>query len=198
MSDGFLPTACQETKPRQTSSVHRPAQVEVLHLNKRLVPAPLGLHWPVSSSRAAAQRRARSLRCSGSPRCAGWHWGVLGSGFGVLPPLRCPQLWTLGGCLCCVGCVSKPPSRPRNNHNLLLCVFLAQKRLIHSLKQINYFCYLEKKKKRNPVELVGLSFSCVYNAVKQMHSEPEQKSLHGKRSCGLQHLPGTSAAGFAI
>lgn len=60
-------------------------------------------------------------------------------------PLCCPQLRTPGGCLRRLGCEGKHPSRPRNSHNLLLCAFLAQKRLIHSLKQINYFCYLKKK-----------------------------------------------------
>lgn len=190
MSNGFLPTACQETKPWQTSSFHRLAQIEVLHSPPRTVGFALAHLFqpcccPTPSSLPPLQRvpQVRGVAPGGS--------GVRLWGFAP------PQLWTLGGCLCCVGCVSKPPSRSRNNHNLLLCVFLAQKRLIHSLKQINYFCYL-KKEKRNPLELVGLSFSCVYNAVKQTRSEPEQKSLHGKRGCGLRHLPGTSAVGFAI
>lgn len=106
--------------------------------------------------------------------------GFWGAALGFCPPLS-SQLCTLGGC---ISCVSKPPSCPRNSHNLL-CVFLAQKRLIHSLKQINYFCYLEKKRKKkiNPLELVGLTFNWVHNAVKQICSEPEQRSSHGVRSC---------------
>lgn len=72
--------------------------------------------------------------------------GLWGAAVGFFPPLS-PQLYILGGC---ISCVSKPPSCPRNSHNLL-CVFLAQKRLIHSLKQINYFCYLEKKKKKREI-----------------------------------------------
>lgn len=104
------------------------------------------------------------------------------------------------GCLCCISWVSKPPSCPRNSHNLL-CVFLAQKRLIHSLKQINYFCYLEKKKKKkeiNPLELVGLTFNCVHDAVKQICSEPQQKGSHRVRNWGLQYSPAMSAVGSAI
>lgn len=98
--------------------------------------------------------------------------GFWGAALGFCPSSS-PQLYALGGC---ISCVSKPPSCPRNSHNLL-CVFLAQKRLIHSLKQINYFCYLEKRKKKiNPLELVGLTFNCVHNAVKQICSEAEKKS----------------------
>lgn len=125
--------------------------------------------------------------------------GFRGTALGFCPP-HSPQLYTLGRCLCSISCVSKPPFCPRNSHNLL-CVFLAQKRLIHSLKQINYFCYLEKKKKKkkiNPLELVGLTFNCVHNAVKQICSEPEQKSSHGVRNWGLQYLPVMSAVGSAI
>lgn len=39
MSDGFPPTARQETKPEQISSFHCLALLKVPHLNKRMVPA---------------------------------------------------------------------------------------------------------------------------------------------------------------
>lgn len=112
------------------------------------LPILLVLCWPVSSSCVTALLPSAELLPlgqgpSGALGDAGHFWGpALG-----LCPLCCLQLWTLGSCLHCVGCVSKSPSRPRNSHRLLLCAFLAQKRLIHSLKQINYFCYLKKKKK---------------------------------------------------
>lgn len=133
-----------------------------------------------SSPPSALQCWAHSPCPSGSLGGTGWHWGLLGCGSGGLPPLQ-PTVVHPGWLPRCISCVSKPPSCPRNSHNLL-CVLLAQKRLIHSLKQINYFCYLErKKKKRNPLELVGLTFNCVHNAVKQMCSEPEQKSSQSKK-----------------
>lgn len=206
MSNAVLPTACREVKLWQINSFHRLAQIKVLHLNRRMAPAAKGFTPRSGCSPGGCRRRGKAtqpsldpslctgsslpsaLQCwahslcpSGSLGGTGWHWGFWGVALGFCPPCS-PQLCTLGGCLRCISCVSKPPSCPRNSHNLL-CVFLAQKRLIHSLKQINYFCYLEKKKKKkkNPLGLVGLTFNCVHNAVKQICSEPEQKSSQNKK-----------------
>lgn len=113
------------------------------------LPGSFLVHWPISSSSTAVLSPfSLSQQVPWGHRMALGGSGVQQWGFSPLSAHSCTP------CLRCISCVSKPPSCPRNSHNLL-CVFLAQKRLIHSVKQINYFCYLEKKKKREKSFKIG-------------------------------------------
>lgn len=148
---------------------------------------------PSISTAVLSHSLCPSRSCGGS----GWPWGSLGCSSGVLPP-RSPQLCPLG-CLCCIRWVSKPPSCPRNNHNLL-CVFLAQKRLIHSLKQINYFCYLEKKKKKRDKSFrIGrLNFQLRARCSEANLLWATAKKFTRSKKPGLQYLPAMSAVRSVI